>query len=135
LIQRHSVPQTIAVLKAYLDLSPEQVQNLIEILREYHEVFAALHEEVKENERALREAVMNDDVEGAGVAAIQIHELRRTIRAEEQARQSQIEALLDEDQYGRLEWARKVAAAKFAIPAFRNVGLLRPLPEDPLMEQ
>lgn len=129
-VRNYRIHHTLRVLKRYLNLSDEQVAEMVQILQESQIVIKGLREEVHQNKIALKEAVEAGDEDAAGHAVIQIHGLRQMIADQENEQQAAIEDLLTPEQYDRLQWVRRVAVAQAVIPAFKNVGLLKPLPPE-----
>ncbi|MCB1054804.1 MAG: hypothetical protein KDD11_04740, partial [Acidobacteria bacterium] len=65
------------------------------------------------------------DAGAVGDLVLQIRDLRQQIRALGQSATDQFEALLSEEQAGRLNAVRRAARLQPVIPAFRLLHLLR----------
>ncbi len=71
-----------------------------------------------------------EDATAIGEKVIEIHAIDLQLRDANQDYVAGFEALLDEEQAGRLGFIRRAARVQPLIPAFRAAGLLAPPPEE-----
>ena len=122
------VPAPIRVVSAFLDLTEEQVNNLI-ILREI------LHGEVQplaEAKKALQEdlkaelALEEPSADYVGELVIGIHLFKSQIKEAHMAYVGAFEAMLDERQLQKYGAIKMAVRLQRIIPAFEKLGLIGP---------
>ncbi len=110
----------------FLELAPEQVEQWDVLLADRRETVAALREQLVPLEEQLRELLgeADPDPEAVGELTIQIHDLRGQIAEANRAYVEGFEAMLGEEQAGRLAFLRRAERSERLFPAFRTFGLL-----------
>jgi len=110
----------------FLQLSDEQVIQWDELLATREATVVPLREQLIPLEEQLRELLGEDDPdpETVGQLTLQIHDLRVQIGEANQAYVAGFEAMLGEEQAGRLAFLRRADRAQRVLPAFRTFGLI-----------
>ena len=110
----------------FLQLGDEQLAQWDELLTAQHETVQPLREAIEASGQELAEMLDGQDPDATvvGELAISIHGMRQEIRDARQQYLEGFEALLDEEQAGRLGFIRRAERARPLIPAFEALGLL-----------
>lgn len=123
------------VVKEYLELTDEQVQKLAELLRQTELKIRALHEEIAELERQLKEqmALPNPSPSIVGELVIKIRNLREEIaKVREAAIEQFIKTILTPAQKAKLAELQAAANLMPTVQVFLSMGLIEPpLPPKP----
>jgi Spy/CpxP family protein refolding chaperone len=116
----------------FLQLSEDQVNQWDILIADHHAVVEPLREQRRTAAEELRALLEADppDATAIGEKVIEIHGIDLQLRDANQTYVAAFEALLDEEQTGRLGFIRRAAHAEPLIPAFRATGLLAPPPAD-----
>jgi hypothetical protein len=126
----------IAAVKAYLGLSDQQVQQLVQLRREEQQILQPLGEQMREKAQARREALQaaNPNPTAIGQLTLDLQNLRKQIADVNEAYHAKALALVDSAQKEKLD--ELVAAERRAArgrPIVRGATLLNllPAPEPP----
>ena len=119
-------PPPIRMVAHYLNLSPEQVDAWLGLLKELKIQQQPLHEQVRAMEEELKALLQEPEPDPAavGTAVLEIHALRGQIQANEEDYRDAFEALLNEEQMERLYVLREASELAPLFPAFRETRLL-----------
>ena len=119
--------RAVQVVTRTLQLDEAQVQQWQQIRTNTAAAVEPLADQVRALEADLQELLDGDDPDAGAVGdlVLQIRDLRQQIRALGQSATDQFEALLSEEQTGRLNAVRRAARLQPVIPAFRLLHLLR----------
>lgn len=122
-------PRPIEVVSRFLQLTPDQVNQWNVLLTTREAAVEPLQRQIVEAERQIGELLKGDNPDPAAVGAlvITIKQLREQIAAANDAYVEGFEALLTTEQADKLAFIRKAARVEPILPAFRVVGLLRPV--------
>lgn len=114
----------------FLQLEPGQVDQWNILIADHHATVAPLREARRVAAQELRGLLDADppDPTAIGEKVLEIEAIGEAIRLANQGYVTGFEALLDEDQMGRLEFIRRAERAQPLFPAFRTTGLLAPPP-------
>ncbi len=116
----------------FLQLSEDQVNQWNIVIADHHAVAEPLREQRRAAAEELRALLDADppDATAIGEKVLEIHAIDLELRDANQAYVAGFEALLDEEQAGRLGFIRRAARVQPLIPAFRATGLLVPPPPE-----
>lgn len=120
------LPAPLRVVRAFLDLSQEQLDQYIAHRQETEESTSGVRHELAEAERALHEVLEMEEPEPAEVGGlvIRIHSLRKTIGEAHASLAEGFVSRLDEEQLHKLQLLRTMAVASRVMPAFQELGLV-----------
>ena len=120
---RAKSPQVVA---RFLELTLEQREQWREIRRATGEAVRPLAEELRATEEALQELLGSDDPDPAeiGDLLLAIRSLKQQIQRIGAQGVADFEAILDDEQAGRLANLRRAAPLCRVVPAFRDLHLL-----------
>jgi len=117
-----------ATVIRFLQLSEDQVATWHDLATAREEAAAPIREALGAVHDQLAELFAQEDPDPAAVGSLVLE--RRSLEAElveiQRAYVEGFEAMLDEEQAGKLGAVRKAAALEPVVPAFRKVGLVRP---------
>lgn len=124
--QESDVPRVVQVVVRTLQLEEAQVQQWAEVRANTAAAVEPLAAEVETLQGQLEEVLAGEDPDPAAVGALvlAIRTLRGEIRSLGAAATAEFEALLTEDQAGRLNAVRRAARLQRVLPAFRALRLL-----------
>jgi|GEM_PF-1882742 len=119
-------PGPLRVTAHFLDLTPEQVQQVITIRTAAAELAAPILEQIAGRSAALAELVRGDDPNPTEVGALvlSIHALKAQVGALQQEAAAEIRGLLDATQLQRLEAAARSAPLCRVIPSLAALHLI-----------
>jgi Spy/CpxP family protein refolding chaperone len=114
------------VVAQFLELSPDQVEAFLHLLRMRQEAVTPLRMGIAERERQLQELLGsgNPDPQLVGQLVIEIHQLRQLIARAQAHFLAQFENLLNEEQERRWQQAQFAERLQPILPAFRLLHLL-----------
>lgn len=112
----------------FLQLEPDQVDQWNILIANHHAVVEPLRADLRAARQELRALLDADppDPTAIGEKVLEIEGLNEAIRAAHLDYVAGFEALLDEEQLGRLGFIRRAERAEPLFPAFRAVDLLPP---------
>jgi hypothetical protein len=127
------VPRPKDTVIRFLELTPEQVTQWDAMLATLEETVAPLREQLRQVEQQLAEELKKEtpDPMVVGTLVIQGKGLRVQIGEAHQGYVEAFQAMLTEEQLGKLAFLRRAERAVPLMPAFRLFGLLPPLPDPP----
>ena len=109
----------------FLQLRPDQVEILQQLLQARQEAVAPLLQAIGEHERRLRELLESGGTPPeVGQVVIELHALQAQVALVQQSFLANWENLLDPEQRQRLEAVRQAARLQPIVPAFRQLQLL-----------
>jgi len=119
-----SSPVLQAVVR-FLQLRPDQVEALEELLAARREAVAPLLQAITEREKRLRQLLESGGTPpDIGQVVIEIHELQKQVVQAQHVFLAKWQELLDEEQRQRLEAVRLAARLQPVLPAFQQLNLL-----------
>ncbi len=126
LAQGEDTPRVVRVVARTLQLDEVQVQQWADIRATAAAAIEPLAAQVETLQGELEELLASDapDPTAVGTLILAIRALRQQIRGIGAAATEQFEALLSEDQAGRLNAVRRAARLQRVLPAFRALHLL-----------
>lgn len=119
-------PKPLQVTAAFLELSDEQVQQVVAIRTVADEASAPLVQEIVARKHALAQILEGDDPNPVevGALAISIRALERQVAAIQAHAAAEMRALLDDEQLARLSAAAEARPLCRVVPALRALHLL-----------
>ena len=120
------VPAPIRVVSAFLELTEEQVNNLIILREDLHTTVAPLIEAKKGLQEDLKAELSSDEpsADYVGELVIEIHFLNSQIKEAHMAYIGSFEAMLDDAQLRKYGAIKLAVRLQKVIPAFEKLGLL-----------
>ena len=117
-------PSPIQVVAQFVQLRPDQVQELGQLLQARQAAVVPLLQEIQQRVQKL-EALLNSGGSPAnvGMLVIQIHTLQQEVEQVQQDFLSKLVNLLDPEQQQRLEAVRNVVQLQPILPAFQQLYL------------
>ncbi len=114
----------------FLQLGEDQVDQWNILITNHHAIVEPLRADRRTAAQELKDLLAADppDPTAIGEKVLEIEALNQAIRTANQDYVAGFEALLDEEQAGRLGFMRRAEHVQPLIPAFRAVGLLGPAP-------
>ena len=127
------VPRPREVVARILALTPEQVTQWEGLLDTLQATVGPLAEQLRGVEQQLHGLLQTPDPDPAQIGALVLQgkDLREQIQDARATYVDAFEAMLSEEQKGKLGFVRRADKIQPAIPAFRVLGLLLPQPEGP----
>jgi hypothetical protein len=118
--------RAVRVVAQFLELSPDQVEAFLHLLRMRQEVVTPLLQGIAERERQLQELLGSDnpDPQVVGQLVIEIHQLRQLLGQAQAHFLAQFENLLNQEQERRWQQAQLAERLQPILPAFRLLRLL-----------
>ena len=121
--------RAMEVITRFLDLTEEQREDFVSILREGNDDIKPLEEEQRILRRELDEMLDAGeyDLEAVGALAEKIHDLGHQVR---EIRRSMVESLfllMDEEQVRKSGIVRRAAAIQPVIKAYKLLGIIPPV--------
>lgn len=122
------VPAPIRVVSAFLQLTEEQVNNLIILREDLHSTVAPLVEANKALTEDLKAELAKDepDADYVGELVIEIHFNKIQIKEAHMAYVTDFSALLDDTQMRKYGAIKMAVRLQKVIPAFEKLGLIGP---------
>ena len=123
-----SVPAPIRVVSAFLELTEEQVNNLILLREDLHTTVAPLVEVKKGLTEDLKAELASEEpsADYVGELVIEIHFIKSQIKEAHMAYVDSFEAMLDDAQLRRYGAIKMAVRLQRVIPAFEKLGLIGP---------
>ncbi len=122
------VPAPIRVVSAFLELTEEQVSNLIFLREELHSEVQPLAEAKKALQEDLKAELALDvpSADYVGELVIEIHFIQSQIKEAYMAYVGSFEAMLGDRQLQKYEAIKMAVRLQRVIPAFEKLGLIGP---------
>ncbi len=122
------VPAPIRVVSAFLELTEEQVNNLILLREDLHTTVAPLVEVKKGLTEDLKAELSSDEpsADYVGELVIEIHFFKSQIKEAHMAYVSDFSAMLDDAQLRKYGAIKMAVRLQRVIPAFEKLGLIGP---------
>ena len=115
----------LAVVTEFLGLAPEQVQVLVQLLRERQETLPPILQEIAQREQRIRELIASGgDPAAIGRLVIEIHQLRQLAEATQAQFLARFQSILNDEQRGRWQQVRVAAGLQPVLPAFQVLQIL-----------
>ena len=123
-----SVPAPIRVVSAFLELTEDQVSNLIIIREMLHSEVQPLAEAKKALQEELKAELASEDpsADYVGRLVIEIHFFKSQIKEAHMAYVGAFEAMLDDRQLQKYGAIKMAVRLQRVIPAFEKLGLIGP---------
>ena len=122
------VPAPIRVVSAFLELTEEQVNNLIILREDLHTTVAPLIEAKKGLQEDLKAELSSDEpsADYVGELVIEIHFFKSQIKEAHMAYIGSFEAMLEDAQLRKYGAIKLAVRLQKIIPAFEKLGLIGP---------
>ncbi len=122
------VPAPIRVVSAFLELTEEQVNNLILLREDLHTTVAPLVEVKKGLTEDLKAELASEEpsADYVGELVIEIHYIKSQIKEAHMAYVSDSSAMLDDAQLRKYGAIKMAVRLQQVIPAFEKLGLIGP---------
>ena len=122
------VPAPIRVVSAFLELTEDQVRNLIFLREDLHSTVAPLVEVKKGLTEDLKAELASDEpsADYVGELVIEIHFIKSQIKEAHMAYIGSFEAMLNDDQLRKYGAIKLAVRLQKVIPAFEKLGLIGP---------
>jgi hypothetical protein len=115
----------LAVVTEFLSLAPEQVQALVQLLRERQEAVPPILLEIAKREQRIRELIASGgDPAEIGRLVLEIHQLRQLAEAVQAQFLARFQSLLNDAQRTRWQQVRVAAGLQPVLPAFQVLQIL-----------
>jgi hypothetical protein len=115
----------LAVVTEFLSLATEQVQALVQLLRERQETLPPILQEIGKREQRIRELIaFGGDAAEIGRLVIEIHQLRQLAEAAQAQFLARFQSLLNDEQRARWQQIRVAAGLQPVLPAFQVLQIL-----------
>jgi hypothetical protein len=115
----------LAVVTEFLSLAPEQVQVLVQFLRERQETLPPILQEIAKREQWIRELIASGgDPAAIGRLVLEIHQLRQLSEAMQAQFLARFQSLLNDEQRARWQQIRVAAGLQPVLPAFQVLQIL-----------
>ena len=133
--------RAMEVITRFLDLTEDQREDFVSILKDSHDDIKLLEEERRALRRELDELLDSGvyDLEMVGAFAEKIHDLGHQVREVRKGMVESLLALMDEEQLRKSSTIRRAAVLQPVINAFKLLGILPrvvppPAPPEPPQE-
>lgn len=117
--------KALRAVAKFLQLRPDQVEDLIELLQLRREAVVPLLQQIADRERQIRDLLASGgDPAAVGQLVIEIHQFYELIQRAQGDFMAGFQALLEDNQRQRLEAVRLALRLQPILPAFRALHLL-----------
>ncbi|HEV8658879.1 MAG TPA: periplasmic heavy metal sensor [Thermoanaerobaculia bacterium] len=125
-VAEENYPQPVQVVAAVLQLSPEQLAALINMLQQREQALQPLQQELRMHQEAIGKALQTPapDPFALGQLLIETRTIEQQIAATRLQASAQFQQVLDQDQLERLQQIQSTAGVCQILPAFEAMGLL-----------
>jgi len=122
------VPAPIRIVSAFLELTEEQVNNLILLREDLHTTVAPLVEVKKGLTEDLKAELASEEpsADYVGELVIEIHFIKSQIKEAHMAYVDSFEAMMDDAQLRKYGAIKMAVRLQRVIPAFEKLGLIGP---------
>lgn len=115
----------LAVVTEFLSLATEQVQVLVQLLRERQETLPPILQEIGKREQWIHELIASGgDPAAIGRLVIEIHQLRQLAEATQAQFLGRFQSILNDEQRARWQQVRVAAGLQPVLPAFQVLQIL-----------
>jgi Spy/CpxP family protein refolding chaperone len=121
----------VAALKTFLELTDQQVNQLVQLRREEQETLSPIRQQVADKLKALRDAlaVGSPDAAAVGGLTLDVRNLRQQVRQTNEDYHNRALGLLDDGQKTKLKRLEQVVRLRPAVAGATTLNLLLPPPQ------
>ncbi len=118
----------VAALKTFLDLTDQQVNQLVQLRRDEQETLSPIRQQVADKLKALRDATAagSPDAAAVGQLTLDVRNLRQQVRQSNEDYHNRALGLLDDTQKTKLKQLEQVVRLRPAVTGATALNLLLP---------